>query len=91
METVVIEKGNILRLIWHLKPDNPSSPDDSHHRIMKALKYVIAGPLAILFNTSLQHHELSADRKNVIISPVHKARRDLVTIDPLVYPVLLSN
>ncbi|CAI2726681.1 unnamed protein product [Schistosoma spindalis] len=80
MDPVVIEKGTVLRLLQHIKPDKSSGRDNIHPRIMKAISDVIAEPLAILFGMSLKQCRLPRDWKDAIISPVYKAgSRDLVS------------
>ncbi|VDP04607.1 unnamed protein product [Schistosoma margrebowiei] len=50
IDRVVTEKGTVLRLLWHPKPDKVSGPNVVHPRIMKVLAHVIAEPLAILID-----------------------------------------
>ncbi|KAH9584848.1 hypothetical protein MS3_00006304 [Schistosoma haematobium] len=73
MDPVVIEKGTVLRLLQHLKPDKSSGPDDIHLRIMKALSDVIAEPLTNLFDMSLGQSRLPRNWKDAIIGLVYKA------------------
>ncbi|VDP84943.1 unnamed protein product [Schistosoma mattheei] len=73
MDPVVIEKGTVLRLLQHLKPDKSSGPDDIHPRIIKAISDVITEPLAILFDMSLWQFRLPRDWKDSTINPVYKA------------------
>ncbi|KAH9579639.1 hypothetical protein MS3_00000794 [Schistosoma haematobium] len=53
MDPAVIEKGTVLRLLQHLKPDKSSGPDDIHPRFMKAISDIIAELLATLFDIFL--------------------------------------
>ncbi|VDO85912.1 unnamed protein product [Schistosoma margrebowiei] len=48
MDPLVIEKGTVLRLLQHMKPDKFSGPDDINPRIMKSISDVIAEPLSTL-------------------------------------------
>ncbi|VDP81637.1 unnamed protein product, partial [Schistosoma curassoni] len=64
MDPVVIEKGTVLRLLQHLKPEKPSDPNDIHPRIMKTISGVIAEP----FDMSLRQSRRPRDWKNAVIS-----------------------
>ncbi|VDP60415.1 unnamed protein product [Schistosoma mattheei] len=82
LDPTVIEKGTVLRLLQHLKPDKSSCPDDIHTRTMKAISDVISESLAILFDMSLRHSRLPRDWKDAVISSI--IRDDLI----LAYPIL---
>lgn len=73
MDPAAIEKGTVLRLIQHLKPDRSSCRDDIHPSITKVLSDVIAEPMVIQFDISLRHFRLPRYWKETIISPVYKA------------------
>ena len=55
-----------------LSPNKSVGPDKIHPRLLKELASIISGPIAFLFNLSLERSVLPEDWKLAIISPIHK-------------------
>ena len=55
-----------------LSPNKSVGPDKIHPRLLKELASIISGPIAFLFNLSLERGVLPEDWKRAIVSPIHK-------------------
>lgn len=67
-----ITEAQLTKYLQKLNPNKSPGPDGMHPRILKELATVIAKPLAMLFQTSLNEGSLPSDWKIGNISPIHK-------------------
>lgn len=72
MPTVVITEERILKFLRNLKIDKSPGPDSINARILKEAGYIMALPLKVLFETSLESAELPSDWRNANITAIFK-------------------
>ena len=68
-----IEREEVLDALKSLRADKSAGPDGLHPAVLKPIASTIAGPLAILFNQSLQSGEIVPDWREARVVPIHKS------------------
>lgn len=78
-------KMEIIQIINNLKCSNSAGADGISNKILKAIRYDIAEPLAFIINLSLQHGSVPKQTKIAKIVPVYKAgdKNDLQNYRPI--------
>ena len=56
----------------NLSPYKSIGPGETHPRMLKELKSIISGPIALLFNLTMERGVLPTDWKLAFVSPIHK-------------------
>ena len=69
---VEINEETVLHKLNRLRPDKAPGPDSLHPRILKELATVLAEPLNIIFNRSLEENEIPLDWKRANVAPIFK-------------------
>ena len=72
MNDIVITEAGVLKELKRLKPHKASGPDEISPRILLEMADVLAGPLATLFQLSLDKATVPADWKTATVCPVYK-------------------
>ena len=72
ISSLTIVEDDVQKRLSSLNPNKSCGPDGIPSRILKELADIIAGPIAALFNCSLQLGEVPSDWKKANISPIFK-------------------
>ena len=72
MEELIIDVEDILKRLNTINVNKSSGPDEIHPRVLYEARHEIAGALKILFECSLQNHEVPIDWRAGNISPIFK-------------------
>ena len=72
LSTIHVTSKQVLDKLLQLDCNKSAGPDLIHPRVLKELAPVIASPIAKIFNTSIQTHELPMDWRVAHITPVFK-------------------
>ena len=72
ISSLTIIEDDVQKRLSSLNPNKSCGPDGIPSRILKELADIIAGPIAALFNCSLQSGEVPSDWKKANISPIFK-------------------
>jgi Reverse transcriptase (RNA-dependent DNA polymerase)/Endonuclease-reverse transcriptase len=72
LRTVTITVGKVIAKIKDLRADSAAGPDEIHPRLLKETMYEVAGPLATLFNRSMDENYIPRDWKSAIVTPIFK-------------------
>ena len=72
IRNIIITEEMVIKVLNGLNVNKSIGPDEIHPRLLVELADEIAGPLALLFNKSIEHSCLPCDWKNAYISPIYK-------------------
>ena len=72
LDDIVISEESVIKILGKLKPDSAPGPDGIFPRVLKELKDVIALPMTLLFNKSLDEGKIPSEWKKANVSPIFK-------------------
>lgn len=67
-----ISELNVLEKLSSVNTNKSCGPDEIHPRIIKELATYLAGPIAILYNRSIEAGDLPLDWKEALVTPIYK-------------------
>ena len=72
IENMTISEDAVLDMLKNLNVNKSLGPDDIHPRMLHELADLLAAPITVLFNRSIQGEELPKDWKLQYVSPIYK-------------------
>lgn len=72
LDDIQITSGDVFELLRRLKPNKSPGPDNIHPRLLKELADVLALPISLLFQKSLESKQLPQDWKSANVTPIFK-------------------
>jgi hypothetical protein len=72
LSSIDITEDEVQVLLRKIQPDKSPGPDNIHPRVLKECAAELAGPLTILFQTSLKEGRLPQEWKEAKVTPIFK-------------------
>ena len=72
MPDIRVCRNGVLKQLKGLKTNKACGPDDLHPRVLKELADVLAGPLTVLFQTSLEKGVVPMEWRTALVTPIFK-------------------
>ena len=72
LETIVVDKNEVRKLLIELKVDKSPGPDQLHPRVLNEIADVIAEPLTLIYQLSIDQSKLPQQWKLANVTPIFK-------------------
>ena len=72
VDDILFNKEDVEKMLSNINPDKAPGPDGLSPVVLKRASTVLAYPLSVLFNRSMQEARLPADWRQALITPIFK-------------------